>query len=89
MKIKLSKRFEKEALAINDKRIREKIQKVLIQAKTVEKLENMDDLEEMTGYQNYYRIKFDYRYRIGIFCTGKEIEFLRIGSREGFYKRFP
>jgi hypothetical protein len=38
MKIKLSKRFEKEALAINDKRIREKIQQVLIQAQTVEGL---------------------------------------------------
>jgi hypothetical protein len=49
----------------------------------------MDDLEDMTGYPNYYRIKFDYRYRIGIFCTGEVIEFLRVGRREGFYKRFP
>lgn len=89
MKIKLSKRFEKDALAIDDKRIREKIQLVLIQAKTVENLASMDDLEDMTGYPNYYRIKFDYRYRIGIFCTGEVIEFLRVGRREGFYKRFP
>jgi hypothetical protein len=89
MKIRLSKRFGKDALAIDDKRIREKIQLVLIQAKTVENLASMDDLEDMTGYPNYYRIKFDYRYRIGIFCMGEEIEFLRVGRREGFYKRFP
>jgi len=89
MKIRLSKRFEKEALAIDDKRVREKIQQVLLQAKTVEKLASMDDLEEMTGYPNYSRIKFDYRYRIGIFCSGEVIEFLHIGRREGFYKRFP
>jgi hypothetical protein len=76
-------------LAIDDKRIREKIQQVLIQANTVEKLASMDDLEDMTGYPNYYRIKFDYRYRIGIFCAGEAIEFLRVGRREGFYKRFP
>ena len=89
MKIRLSKRFEKDALAIDDKRIREKIQQVLIQAKTVENLASMDDLEDMTGYPNYYSIKFDYRYRIGIFCKGEVIEFLRVGRREGFYKRFP
>jgi hypothetical protein len=58
MKIRLSKRFQKNPLAIDDKRIREKIQQVLIQAKTVENLANMDDLEDMTGYPNYYRIKF-------------------------------
>ncbi|GDX86065.1 hypothetical protein LBMAG43_21070 [Methylococcaceae bacterium] len=45
-------------MAIDDKRIREKIQQVLIQAKTVENLASMDDLEDMTGYPNYYRIKF-------------------------------
>ncbi len=89
MKIKISKRFEKEALAINDKRIKEKIQQVLIQAQVIESLSSIDNLEEMSGYPHYYRIKFDYRYRIGIYCDGEVIEFLRVGSREGFYKKFP
>jgi hypothetical protein len=81
MKIKISKRFEKEALAINDKRIKEKIQQVLIQAQAIEILSSIDNLEEISGYPHYYRIKFDYRHRIGIYCDGGVIEFSAIPAR--------
>ena len=47
------------------------------------------NLTELTGYPNFYRIKFNYRYRIGIYFDGEAIEFLRVGTREDFYKRFP
>jgi len=43
----------------------------------------------MSGYPNFYRLKFDYRYRIGIFLENETIQFLRVGSRESFYKKFP
>ncbi|MEI7840500.1 MAG: hypothetical protein WCJ11_08370 [Methylococcaceae bacterium] len=89
MKIQISKRFVKDTQAINDKRILAKIQQVLIQAQTADDVQGINDLEEMSGHPNYYRIKFDYRYRIGIFCTGDVLEFLRVGSRESFYKKFP
>jgi len=89
MRIQISKHFVKDTQSIKDKRILNKIQQVLLQAQTADDLTNLDNLEEISGYQNYYRIKFDYRYRIGIFYTGESIEFLRVGSREDFYKRFP
>lgn len=89
MQIKISKRFIKDTQSIKDNRILSKIQQVLLQAQTVYDLTHLDNLEEMSGYPNYYRIKFDYRYRIGIFYEAESIEFLRVGSREDFYKRFP
>jgi mRNA interferase RelE/StbE len=89
MKIEISKRFVKDTQKITDKRILAKIQQVLLEAQKVEGVNFLADLEEMTGYPNFYRVKFDYRYRIGIYCEGDIIEFLRVGNRESFYKKFP
>lgn len=67
----------------------EKIQQVIIEASLAERLVNISDLEEMSGFPNFYRIKFDYRYRIGIYCENELIQLLRVDNREGFYKKFP
>lgn len=89
MKISIVKRFVKDTQKIPDKRILAKIQQILLEAQKVESLVELADLEEMSGYPNFYRIKFDYRYRIGIYLENETIQFLRVGSRESFYKKFP
>ena len=89
MKIQISKRFSKDTQKITDKRILAKIKQVIIDASQAESLVNISDLEEMSGFPNYYRVKFDYRYRIGIYCENELIQFLRVDNREGFYKKFP
>ncbi|MGZ8908254.1 MAG: type II toxin-antitoxin system RelE family toxin [Methylobacter sp.] len=89
MKIQISKRFVKDTQKITDKRILAKIQQVIIETSQAERLANVSDVEEMTGFPNFYRIKFDYRYRIGIYCENDLIQFLRVDHREGFYKKFP
>ena len=89
MKIQISKRFSKDTQKITDKRILAKIKQVIIEASQAESLVNISDLEEMSGFPNYYRVKFDYRYRIGIYCENELIQFLRVDNREGFYKEFP
>jgi mRNA-degrading endonuclease RelE of RelBE toxin-antitoxin system len=52
-------------------------------------LAEISDLESLKGFSGYYRVKFDYNYRIGIFWDGEVIQILKIESREGFYKNFP
>ena len=89
MKIQISKRFSKDTQKITDKRILAKIKQVIIEPSQAESLVNISDLEEMSGFPNYYRVKFDYRYRIGIYCENELIQFLRVDNREGFYKKFP
>ena len=89
MKIQISKRFVKDTQKITDKRILVKIQQVILEASQAERLVNISDLEEMSGFPNFYRIKFNYRYRIGIYCENELIQFLRVDNREGFYKKFP
>lgn len=89
MKIQISKRFAKDTQKITDKRILAKIQQVIIQTSQAECLANVSDLEEMSGCPNFYRVKFDYRYRIGIYFENELIQFLRVDNREDFYKKFP
>lgn len=89
MKLKISKRFVKDSEKITDKRLLAKLQQVLIEASQAENLSDIANITELSGYPNYYRIKFDYRYRIGLYFDGDVLEFLRIGTREDFYKRFP
>lgn len=59
MKIQISKRFTKDAQAIIDKRILQKIRAVLEQAQHAENLTEIAELEAMSGYLGYFRIKFD------------------------------
>ena len=89
MKIQISKRFAKDAQKITEKRILAKIQQVIVAVSAAENLADISHLEEMTGFPHFYRIKFDYRYRIGIYYENGLVQFLRVGVREGFYKSFP
>lgn len=89
MKIKVSKRFVKDSEKITEQRVLVKLRQVLIEASHVQTISDITHLTELSGYPNYYRIKFDYCYRIGIYFDGETIEFLRVGAREDFYKRFP
>jgi mRNA-degrading endonuclease RelE of RelBE toxin-antitoxin system len=89
MKLKVSKRFVKDSQRINDKRILAKLGQVLSAAEQALVITDIPNLQQLTGHPGYYRIKFDYRYRIGIYCDENVVEFLRVGTREDFYNRFP
>ncbi|MGE0087774.1 MAG: type II toxin-antitoxin system RelE/ParE family toxin [Desulfococcaceae bacterium] len=89
MKIQISKRFVKDTKKIADSRILAKIRRVLEHTQAAESISEITAVEEMSGHPKFYRIKFDYRYRIGIYYDDEIVQFLRVGSREDFYKKFP
>ncbi|MEQ1637706.1 MAG: hypothetical protein ABL903_13555 [Methylococcales bacterium] len=89
MKIKISKRFVKDTQNISDQRILEKIRKILLEAQAINSIYELSHITELSGYPGFYRIKFDYRYRIGLYFEGETVEFLRVDTRENFYKKFP
>ena len=89
MKYKIAKAFKKQAAKINDQRILAKIRVTIEQIGEASSLQDIRELEPLKGFPNYYRIKFDYRYRIGLYYDGGDVEILKMGSREGFYKEFP
>ncbi len=89
MKLQISKRFAKDCEKIHDKRILAKIREILETAQTIAHISELSQLEEMSGHTGFYRLKFDYRYRIGLYLEGETLQFLRVGQREDFYKKFP
>ena len=89
MNVKISKHFVKDTKKITDPRILTKIRQVLVEANTTKSLLELSNVTEMSGFPAFYRIKFDYRYRIGVYYDGETVEFLRVGNREDFYKKFP
>jgi len=89
VKYRIAKAFTKQAAKIKDPKILAKIRTTIEQISDAVTLQDIPSLEPLQGFPNYYRIKFDYRYRIGIYYDGGDIEILKVGSREGFYKEFP
>jgi mRNA-degrading endonuclease RelE of RelBE toxin-antitoxin system len=89
MKIQISKRFVKDTQQIADSRILAKIRKVLEETETCHNISDISGIEAMAGHPNFCRIKFDYRYRIGVYYEKDSMEFLRVGPRGDFYKKFP
>ncbi len=89
MKFKTERSFLKDFQKIKDNRIREKIQKVIENITQADSLLEINNLEKISGTNDYYRVKFDYNYRIGIKADLDCLELLRICRREGFYRLFP
>ena len=89
MKYQIAKRFKKDLDKISDQKILAKVRKCIEAIGSSQTLSEIPDLESLRGFSGYYRIKFDYSYRIGVFWDGEVIEILKIESREGFYKNFP
>jgi mRNA-degrading endonuclease RelE of RelBE toxin-antitoxin system len=89
MKYQISNRFKKDLAKISDQKILVKVRKCLEAVGVSNYLSEIPNLEALRGFSGYYRIKFDYSYRIGIFWDGETMQILKVESREGFYKNFP
>ena len=89
MKIQISKRFVKDTERISDPRILAKIRDALEAAKPAETVIEIPCIDAITGHPGFYRIKFDDRYRIGVYFDQDTLQFLRVGARGDFYKKFP
>ncbi len=51
-------------------------------------LKDIVEASGLSGYSGYYRIPFDYRYRISAYVANNTVKLLRVGHREDFYKYF-
>jgi mRNA-degrading endonuclease RelE of RelBE toxin-antitoxin system len=89
MKIKAERTFLKDLKKIKDNKIRAKIQEAVEAIEGASSVEEIKNLERLKGNPDFYRLKFDYRYRLGLRIDDDTVELLRVGSREGFYNSFP
>lgn len=80
MKQIISRAFTKDVAKLHDQKLLAKIRIVLEEINMVDSLHEISNLEEMTGYKGFYRIKLDYHYRIGVYFDGEILQVLRLGT---------
>lgn len=88
MVVYYNKKFLKDLASI-PKRDRDKIENfVFEEINSVISLADLHKLEKLSGYQNYYKIRFG-NYRVGIKLDHEELTFERVLHRKEIYKLFP
>jgi len=89
MKIEYEKRFLKELFKLQDKQIKEMVEKfVFNELPLFNSLRDAQKIEKMSGYKEYYKVRFG-NYRIGIKKENETIIIKTIKHRREIYKFFP
>jgi len=90
MKLDIKKSFGKDLKSFKNPKVKSKLEELINCIKSAVTLLDIPYTEPMKGHSNFYRIKLDHNFRIGIYLRGDQtVELLRFGSREDFYKSFP
>ncbi|MCX7096673.1 MAG: hypothetical protein NTV43_02075 [Methylococcales bacterium] len=49
----------------------------MVEAQAVDSVYELSHITALSGYPCFYRIKFDYRYRMGLYSDGEHLEYLK------------
>ena len=88
MKILFEKKFLKDIEAVNDKHLKQLVEKIISEIEKAEQLRLLYSLKKMKGHKSAYRIRIG-NYRIGFFYENQTVIFSRLLNRKDIYKYFP
>jgi len=80
--------FARDLKRLRDKRVRERVKRIIEEAKDAGNLSEITGLNKMSGYTTFYRVRFG-DYRVGIEVIRGEIIFVRVLHRKDIYRYFP
>ncbi len=89
MSVLFDKNFIRNIEKENNSNILEKVKHCISDVKQAANIHEIKAFKKMNGYKNYYRIKIDYSYRIGIKIENDTIYFVVFRNRKDIYKVFP
>ena len=87
MKVKFESRFTKDLSKIKEPKLLAKVKTVIVGVKKASRLEEVNNLLKLQGYEAYYRIRVG-DYRIGIELIEDVIIFTRVLHRKDIYRYF-
>lgn len=87
MEVKFRDSFNRDIKTL-DKKLKSKIESVIINAENAEKITQLGNLKKLKGHPTAYRLRIG-DYRIGLFIKGNVIEFTRCLHRRDMYRYFP
>jgi len=88
MQIEITRKFQKQVEACDDKHIRLKVLRIIQEVIAFEQMQGFANLKKLSGYKNSYRIRLG-SYRIGIVIDDKTVIFAAFDHRSDIYKYFP
>ncbi len=88
MKVSFRSSFHRDLKKIKDNMILQKVKNYIYRAEEASSLAEMIHVKKISGNRGFYRIRVN-EYRIGIFVSAEEIEFVRCLHRREVYKFFP
>ncbi|MBS1550891.1 MAG: type II toxin-antitoxin system RelE/ParE family toxin [Bacteroidetes bacterium] len=88
MIVRIDKAFEKDTDKIRDKKILNLIADCIENIQKAIKIEEINHLKKLQGYNSHYRIKIK-DYRIGLIIENNVIELVRFLHRKEIYRYFP
>jgi mRNA interferase RelE/StbE len=88
MNTRFERSFLKDLKKINDKVIKNSIEKLIMDIKKIEKFNDLNNIKKIKGTRNAFRIRIG-DFRIGIFYENNEIIFSRVMHRKDIYNFFP
>lgn len=89
MKLLFDKSFKKDLEKIQNTELLQKIEKSVLNVKSATGPSTITSLKKLKGYKDFYRIKIDYSYRIGVRIIGDTVTFITIQNRKDIYRFFP
>lgn len=89
MELRFTKTFLKDLAKVQPSKRRKQIEEFVFEKMPLSvSLEALGIAEKMTGYENFYKIRFG-EYRIGLNKSATHIELIRVLHRKEIYKVFP
>lgn len=88
MKLTFRSSFNRDLKKVKDKEILHKVKEYIHRAEEANSLRDIAHIKKISGSSGYYRIRVN-EYRMGVFVSGDEIEFVRCLHRREVYKFFP
>lgn len=80
--------FVKDLKNVKNKDVRRRIKETIEEIEHVESLQELTGVKKLKGLSDYYRIRVG-KYRIGIVLQGDAVVFVRCLDRKEVYRYFP
>ncbi len=80
--------FHRDLKKLKDKDALQKVKECIYRAEEANDLAEIAHIKKISGSSGYYRIRV-HEYRLGVFVSGDEIEFVRCLPRREVYRFFP
>lgn len=89
MILEFDKSFSKSIDRINDSKVADKIEQLIVNIENVKAISEIKGVKKLVGFKNYYRIRIG-DYRLGFELKSHDVvRFIIIAHRKDIYKIFP